>query len=630
MTFTAAVLAASLAVSASDRLAMADRLFNRGDFAAAKTEYLALAGEQGLDRASILYRLVASGKSLKENAFVRETGATFLKEFPGHAKENQVRFLRALVGTDEEKRVELAALDRDEVPKDIRAGALCMLGTVTGDVSLFDRSLKLDPNGSYSSMARSQRATTLMKSADPADRRRALALFMDLVFGKDKELAKDALYAASYLSYTEGKYAEADALAKRFLKTYPGDTRELAVRRMLAMSEYRLGKFVAALDYATDENDEWMLLVKASCNERLGRRAEARVAAEKAIERFPNGTCRKMIELILARLDFFDAEKAGDKQKILEAARRSVEFSKTAGDRVRYAWAMENAGEKEQAEEAYSAIARDFPNTETAADALFRRAMSLLRSEKWSPAEVALAEAIATEKLPANRVASAYYWRGICATRLDHGAEAVEFLKKALEGTLSLDESREARLVIADADYNAGRRDVAIATYAQLVREGAVARMSAAKTLAVGKLLQGDEARLCAKALAENAEAEWRQAGYALLGDVETAEGNLTAAAYAYQKCLDEPCQTEAVTRVSLVYGLHLVREGNAADGEKVLKRAVELNAKDSEARAAAYVGLARAALLRDDEETAKGYATVVVTLFENTKAAAEAKEILK
>ena len=71
MTFTAAVLAASLAVSASDRLAMADRLFNRGDFAAAKTEYLALAGEQGLDRAAILYRLVASGKALKENAFVR-------------------------------------------------------------------------------------------------------------------------------------------------------------------------------------------------------------------------------------------------------------------------------------------------------------------------------------------------------------------------------------------------------------------------------------------------------------------------------------------------------------------------------------------------------------------------------
>lgn len=630
MTFASMMLAATLAVSPSDRMAMADRLFNRGDFANAKTEYLALVNETSLDRAAILYRLVATGKSLKESAFVRETGATFLKEFPGHAKENQVRFLRALVGTDQEKRDELAALDRDDVPKDIRAGALCVLGTLTGDISLFERSLKLDPNGGYSSMARSQRATTLMKSEDPADRRRALALFMDLVYGKDKELAKDALYAASYLSYTDGKYAEADALAKRFLKMFPGDTRELAVRRMLAMSEYRLGKFVAALDYATDENDEWMLLVKASCNERLGHRAEARQAAEKAIERFPNGQCRKMIELIVSRLDFIDAEESGDKKLILEAARRAAEFSKTAGDRVRYAWALENAGEKEAAEEAYAVIARDFPNTEIAADALYRRAMSLLRSEKWSPAEVALAEALTTGKLPANRVSSAYYWRGICATRLEHGAEGLDFLKKALEGSLSLDERREARLIIADADYNEGRHDVAIAAYRELVREGALARMSAAKTLAVGKLLSGDEARAAAKALIENAEPEWRQAGYALLGDLETAEGNLTAAAYAYQKCLDEPCQIEVVSRISLVYGLHLVREGNAADGEAVLKRAVDLNARDAEARAAAYLGLARAAQLKDDEETAKGYATVIVTLFESTKAAEEAKEILK
>ena len=72
------------------------------------------------------------------------------------------------------------------------------------------------------------------------------------------------------------------------------------------------------------------------------------------------------------------------------------------------------------------------------------------------------------------------------------------------------------------------------------------------------------------------------------------------------------------------------MREGDVQEAERVLKRAVELNAQDPEARASAYLGLARAALLRNDSESAKGYATVVQTLFENTKAAAEAKEILK
>ncbi len=127
-----------------------------------------------------------------------------------------------------------------------------------------------------------------------------------------------------------------------------------------------------------------------------------------------------------------------------------------------------------------------------------------------------------------------------------------------------------------------------------------------------------------------NGASEWRQAGYALLGDVETAETNLTAAAYAYRKCFEEPCTTEALAPVTVKLGLYLVSEGDAADAERVLKRAAELNAKDAEARASAYLGLARAALLKDDAEGAKGYATVIVTLFENTKAAAEARELLK
>ena len=256
--------------------------------------------------------------------------------------------------------------------------------------------------------------------------------------------------------------------------------------------------------------------------------------------------------------------------------------------------------------------------------------MSLLRRERWAPAEVSLAEALATGRLTAERKASATYWRGIAASRLGHTAEAVAFLEQALAGSLTLDERREAKLIIADADFNAGRRDKARTAYAELVREGAVERMGAAKTLAVGRLLKGDEARTCAQALVANKASEWRQAGFALLGDVETAETNLTAAAYAYRKCLEEPCVTEVLAPVSVKLGLHLVREGDVQEAERVLKRAVELNAQDPEARASAYLGLARAALLRNDSESAKGYATVVQTLFENTKAAAEAKEILK
>lgn len=630
MTFALAILLSALAISNSDRMAMADRLFNRGDYAQAKKEYLALESEVGLDRAAILYRLVAAGKAMKEAAFVREKGAQFLQEFPGHEKENHVRFLRALMGTDEEKLHELKELDRDGVPNDIRAGALCIMGTQLNDESMLERSVKLDPSGSYTSYAKSTRATKLMKSADPADHRRAVELFLELVYGPDKQLAKEALYAATYITYNDGRYQDAERLATRFINAYPHDSRQKAVRNMLAMSEYRLGRYIAALEQCTDDHDEWQLLVRASVQERLGHRAEARAAAEQALNEFPNGECRSMLKMILARLEFADASSTDDVEATLMAARKTVELTQTPADRIRLAWALEKAGKRDEAEVEYGNIARDYPNTETAADALYRRAMSLLRRQQWSLADIALDEALATGKLAGERIASAQYWRGIAASRLGHMQEAVALLKKAMEGSISLDERREARLVIADFDFNEGRREDAIAEYRELIKEGAVVRMSAAKTLAVGKLLSGDEARICANALTKNEAPEWRQAGYALLGDLEMAEENLTAAAYAYQKCMDEPCTTEVIPHVSLVLGQHLVREGNAAEAEKVLKRAVELNAKDNEARAAAYLGLAEAALLKDDLETAQGYATVVTTLFETTASAAKAKEILK
>ena len=87
---------------------------------------------------------------------------------------------------------------------------------------------------------------------------------------------------------------------------------------------------------------------------------------------------------------------------------------------------------------------------------------------------------------------------------------------------------------------------------------------------------------------------------------------------------------TEPLSRASLRLGLSLVREDDLAEATRVLKRAVELNAKDAESRAAAYLGLAEVALRRGDEKGAKGYATVIVTLFEKSASAARAKEILK
>ena len=632
MTVFAAVFAAALAVTPSDRLAMADRLFNRGEYAAAREEYLALRGEKSMDPAELLYRLAASARALKDDAATRAAADEFLSANPAHRLADSVRLMKAMAGTDAQRRAELPLLDRDDVAPAVRAEALVRLAQAGGDASLYVRALKLDPKGRFASYARLMHAKHLHESTDEKERRRAVQELMELVYGSDTQYSRDALYLAATYSYSDGRYGECATLLKRYSQKYPDDGRAGDVRRMLALSHLMDGKYAAATAFCTDDSDETLAYVKATASDRLGNHGEAVAAAGKYLESFPQGTNRQAMELLLARAEFEDAIRTNGVRLAIAAGKRVVALSggKNAADRLRLGWAYEKAGEVERADAEYAGVARDFPKSAAAADALYRRAIAQLLQKKWAAGELSLAEALSSGHLEGERAALGWYWRGIAAMRAGHSEESLGFLRKALDLGIPLDEAREARLLLADADYNAGRRDEAVKAYAELVRQGAVERMSAAKTLAVGRLLSGAEARTCAMSLTKNESAEWRQAGWALVGDIAEAEENFVAAGDAYARCLAENCSTEAAAAASVKLGGYLLRDGRPREAEEAYKRAVELNASNDEARAAAYLGLAKTARARDDEEAVRGYATVVTTLFEKTASAAEAKEMLK
>lgn len=628
------LLAAALAVAPSDRMAMADRLFNRGEYAAARAEYLALRGEKSLDPASLAYRLASSAHAAGDNAAARSEAAAFLSKHPDHPQADAVRLMKAMCASGAERAAELRLLDRDDTSAAIRAEALVRLADETKDASLYERALKLDPKGRFASYSRLMYARSLHASKDPAVRRKAVQELMELAFGSDATYAKEALYLAATYSYSDRRYDECATLLKRYVQKYPGDARAAAARRMRALCEMLSGRFASALTLCTDDSDETLLYVKAFSSDRVGEKAAALAAARRYLDSFPQGANRRQMDLLLARAEFDSAiASTNGVQAAIAAGRRAVSLAEGAAgatDRLRLGWAYEKAGEHDQADATYASLARDFPKTDVAADALYRRAMSQLRREKWSAAELTLAEALSAGKLSGERRSLAGYWRGIAAIRSGHEDEGVAFLREAVAAGLPLDESREARLLIADADYNAGRREEAIKAYSELVNQGAIARMSAAKTLAVGRILSGAPAKACAAALASSSSPEWRQAGWALSGDLAEAEENYVAAAEAYGKCLAEPCTTEVVAEVSIKYGGYLLRDGRPRDAEAAYLRAVELTRDDPDARALAYLGLAKSALARHDEEAARGYATYVVTLFEKTPSAAEAKEMLK
>ncbi|MBR1921972.1 MAG: tetratricopeptide repeat protein, partial [Kiritimatiellae bacterium] len=560
MTFAAIALAA-IAVLPSDRLAMADRLFNRGEYASARVEYAALAGDRSIPEDELLYRLAECDRALNRPDDARRGYSALLERFPTSAHADRARLMRALSGKREDRAAELRKLDSDRVAPGIRAAALYYLGSDANDPELLARSIRLDPNGRYAPYADFHRASLLVKSPDPAVRRKAVEILLSLAFGRESQFSDDALYLAAVQSYNEKKYGEAASIFTRYLKRHPDGKHAADVRTMAAWSNYLNGKCADAAALCGDGKTDDFAYLLGACAYATGDNASAQRLFKDYLERYPQGKYRANAELPLARMGFDAASSGGDGAGVIENAKRAYALSAQPGDALRLAWAYEKCGKEAEAEAQYAETAKKFPGTDEAAEALFRKAMADARAKKWSACDRALAEALASGK-NAKRRAESLYWRGVAATQLGHEAEGAGFLEEALEAGLSLDESREARLMLADAAFRGGRADEAKAAYAKLVREGACERMNAAKLLAVGKLLGGDEAKTCAAELGKCDSAEWRQAGAVLLGATEEKAGNFTQAVAAYRRAMAEDACVADLSQAALALGVLEARAG--------------------------------------------------------------------
>jgi len=622
------LLLGAITVLPSDRLALADRLFNKGLHAEAMVEYEALRNEPSIAPDELLYRFAECDRAAGRNESACRRYAELYGSHPLSKYAERARFMYAMGQKGDARKSALAALDTDRIKPEIRAAALYHLGVESSDADVLGRCIAVDPKGKYAVFARLRQATILASAADAAKRRKGLELLLGIAFGEKGEIAEEALYLAAVQSYREKRYGEAGSLFRRYLKACPKSTRLEDVRTMAIWSDYMLGRYadaVAACGKGGSDDTDYIL---AACAYAVGEDEKARDLFKRYLADHPTGKYRADAELPLTRLDFKWAEKEGDASRAIESAQRSYGLSKLPADQLRLAWAYERAGRADEAVVEYQRVAKSFPGTEEAADALFRKAMMDAREERWNAAELTLAEALAGGKC-GKRTAEALYWRGVAAMRTGHEAEAVGFLRQAVGQGLSLDESREARLLIADYELRNGEEAAAKKAYEKLVAEGACERMSTSRILAVGKLLGGDLARTCARELIKHTQAEWRQAGYALLGEAEEKAGSFAAAIDAYRKCLEEKANVAEAATAALNLGRLESRAGEFDRAEATLKRAVALNGTDAGARGAAYLALAVNSEAKKDFKSACAYATVVVSLYDDQKLCAEAKKIL-
>lgn len=623
------------AVTPGDRMAMADRLFDKGNFAKARIEYDALKGQRGVAEDELLYRLAECDRSLGDTQKAREEYGELLKNYPVSRHAGRARLLRALSGSDEQKRAELRLLDSDNVATNIRAVALYHLGVMEKSAPMLERCVTLDPKGHYAPYAKFQHASIVGTSPDPKVRQQAIRDLNDIIYASDPVLAREAHYIAALRCYSEKRYDLASSLFRRYMKRYPNDDRQASARTMIAWSDYMRGAYADAAAICADCDGDDAVYLAAMCAYSTGDHAAARDGLAKYLDNFPEGRYRNAAELTKARLDFEAAGKGEDSARIIEAAKRSAALSKSSGDLLRLAWAYEKAGLDDDALAAYVKVTQDFQGTEDSATALFRKALIDMRASRWSAAELSLAEMLESGKAPARR-AEALYWRGMAAFLLEHESEGAKYLESALKEGLELDQEREARLMLADWDYRQEKVDKARESYAALVRDGACKRMSAAKIRQVGSFLATgsdtlDAAAQCGRALVEAADSpEWRQVGYILEAQAEERAGHYTAAIEAYRQAFNgNRVRTSDAPEAMLALGILEAKHGDNERAEATLREAVSLNAADNARRARAYLWLAKNASSRGDAESAKGYATVVVTLFDDPEIVPEAQKII-
>ena len=617
----------AITVLPSDRMAMADRLFNNGKYEEAAAEYRALSGQDGIAADELLFRLAECDRVTGRTAESIKGYVELFTKHPESAYAARARFLNAMGRTGLERRKLLAELDSDRIDLETRTAALYHLGSEASDPELLEKCVKLAPKGKYAPYANLRYGTLLNASADPAERRKGVEVLLGIAFG-GSELAPEALYLAAIQSYRDKKYGEAGSLFRRYRKTHPNGEHFDETLSMSAWCDFLEGRYADAAALCGEGKTDDLAYIRAACAYSTGDNETALRLFRKYLDDYPKGAYRAEAELPIARMEFDRAAATNDFPRTIESAKRGFGLSKLAADELRLAWAYEKANKPDLALAEYALVAERFPKSAEAAEAMYLKAMIHAREGNWSAAELALAEAMASGKL-GKRAAEAMYWRGVASMKLGHEVEGSGFLENAVAAGIGLDESREARLMVADFDYRSGRVEQAKSAYAKLVKEGACERMSAARILAVGRLVGGEEAETCAKALAKGDAPEWRQAGWALLGDCEAKRESYAAAIESYRKCLGEQAKTEAVAGASLALGRLEFRNGEFDRADATLKKAIELNAANARARAEAYVLLAKNAGARGDWKSAVAYATVVTSLFDDAAFCAEAKKII-
>ncbi|MCQ2389356.1 MAG: tetratricopeptide repeat protein [Kiritimatiellae bacterium] len=636
-TFFGAFFLVFAAAAPADRLALGNRFSKLGMYAEARAEYQAVKGNAAVPQDEVLYGIGDCENKLGRKAEAVEAFTAVVEKFPASKLADYARLNKALLSDGETREKELRRLDRPETPKAVR------------------------------DMARFSLAPILSASADAAERRKALGIYLDLSASADAKVAEEATFFASMLSYREGNYVEAATLYATLQKRFPTGRRTVESRVYKAWSEHLAGRPAAALGTAsaalaagaTADATEDFLYLKASSLRKLERRGEAASAYGELLAKFPDGryadaAWRERLALRAADRDhagvLADVEKRGDwpasgAARVFTYAYESAAATTNWAAAVRYARRAAAAGgdlapralylaaayearlgQVREAMADWTALLAKYPDCPFAADALRARGMEEIRQQDHKAAHRTLGE-LARRYPDRAKDAETLYWRGVAARGAGDESEAEARFRETLAAKPDAETARDAKLELAFVLERKGAKTESAKLLAELLDTPAVDRMTPASLAWTAEtLLEGDAAMAASAAKAagllerRDVDPTWKQIAATLRGRAEEKRGALDAAAAAYARALEQNARTPSAATAALNLGR---LETSAADHDKArdhLTEAVErANTPELvELRVLAYAALAENEEKRGDREAALKYHLLVGTLFDH------------
>ena len=470
----------------SDRMQFADGLYVRGMYDLAVKEYLLVIRDEpaGVPLDTALFRAGECNRQLGRREMAERYYKRILTDFPQSPHRFLAEFRRAELFVTAGQYLDGANLLRALLdagpPDDVAASAEYFLGTSLdklGQAGEAERRLKTvidkHPTSPFYGYACQALADLGQRAGKPAAEVRELYR-LAAERPATPRAGAEALFQWAEHAFKAGDFEESAKAYEQLLEKYPGDRRVPEARLQIAWAFLQSGKNAAALKLADERvaageeagREDW-LYIKANALRQLQRADLALAAYDELARQFPGGARQPAAAYEKALIAF----RRGQHEKVIEQLAGPSPSAAVEEDR---GWLLAESyaalNRPAEALERFQSLAEKFPESDRAAQALYRQA-ELQQAAGDFEAAAAACRKIA-EKYPRHPlVPDALFTAGYAHARLDRHDEALRDWTALLDKYPDYRQADVALYQVAVAQIRLGKEADALRTLEKLLKE---------------------------------------------------------------------------------------------------------------------------------------------------------------